>query len=101
MKCVVCHKTAIYICYGQSLCEDCFIPRFERRFRLTAKETEVLRYIAQGYLNKQIAEKLSITEQTVKNHVTLILRKLGATGRTDAAVAAVTQGLIYVGQTAE
>ena len=42
---------------------------------LTPREIEILEYIAQGYLNKQIAAELGISEQTIKNHVTSILRK--------------------------
>lgn len=61
---------------------------------LTPRETEVLSYIAQGFLNKQIAAKLSISEQTIKNHVTSILRKLNANARTEAVVVAIRQGLI-------
>ena len=41
---------------------------------LAPRETEILKYIAQGYLNKQIAAELGISEQTIKNHVTSILR---------------------------
>jgi DNA-binding NarL/FixJ family response regulator len=63
---------------------------------LTARETEILDYIAQGYLNKQIAIKLGISEQTIKNHVTSILRKLNANARTDAVVLAIKQGLISI-----
>jgi len=63
---------------------------------LTARETEILNYIAQGYLNKQIAIKLGISEQTIKNHVTSILRKLNANARTDAVVVAIKQGLISI-----
>ena len=61
---------------------------------LTARETEILNYIAQGYLNKQIAAELEISEQTIKNHVTSILRKLNANARTEAVVVAIKQGLI-------
>ena len=61
---------------------------------LTARETEILKYIAQGYLNKQIAAELGISEQTIKNHVTSILRKLNANARTEAVVVAIKQGLI-------
>jgi len=61
---------------------------------LTVRETEILRYIAQGYLNKQIAMELGISEQTIKNHVTSILRKLNANVRTEAVVVAIKQGLI-------
>ncbi len=63
---------------------------------LTARETEILNYIAQGYLNKQIAAKLEISEQTIKNHVTSILRKLNANARTEAVVVAIKQGLISI-----
>jgi len=61
---------------------------------LTPRETEILKYIAQGYLNKQIAGELGISEQTIKNHVTSILRKLNANARTEAVVVAIKQGLI-------
>ena len=61
---------------------------------LTPRETEILNHIAQGYLNKQIASKLGISEQTIKNHVTSILRKLNANARTEAVVIAIKQGLI-------
>jgi two-component system response regulator DegU len=61
---------------------------------LTPRETEILKYIAQGLLNKQIATQLGISEQTIKNHVTSILRKLNANARTEAVVVAIKQGLI-------
>lgn len=61
---------------------------------LTPREKEILNYIAQGFLNKQIAARLAISEQTIKNHVTSILRKLNANARTEAVVVAIKQGLI-------
>ena len=63
---------------------------------LTSRETEILNYVAQGWLNKQIATKLGISEQTIKNHVTSILRKLNAGARTEAVVMAIKQGLITI-----
>lgn len=63
---------------------------------LTRRETEILSYIAKGLLNKQIAIKLGISEQTIKNHVTAILRKLNANARTEAVVVAIKQGLISI-----
>jgi two-component system response regulator DegU len=63
---------------------------------LTSREREVLEYIAQGYPNKQIADKLEISEQTIKNHVTSVLRKLNANSRTEAVVQAIKRGLISV-----
>lgn len=61
---------------------------------LTPREKEILSYIAQGFLNKQIAIELGISEQTIKNHVTSILRKLNVNVRTEAVVVAIKQGLI-------
>ncbi len=63
---------------------------------LTPRETEILNYIAKGYLNKQIAAELDISEQTIKNHVTSILRKMNANARTEAVVIAIKQGLISI-----
>lgn len=63
---------------------------------LTPREIEILDYIARGYLNKQIAIELGISEQTIKNHVTSILRKLNANARTEAVVLAIKQGLISI-----
>lgn len=62
--------------------------------RLTARERQVLRLLAQGSTNKQIAADLGIALATVERHVTNIYRKLGANGRADAAVAAVGMGLV-------
>ncbi len=61
---------------------------------LTSRETEIVDYMAQGYANKQIAAKLKISEQTIKNHVTSILSKLDANARTEAVVKALRRGLI-------
>jgi two-component system, NarL family, response regulator DegU len=63
---------------------------------LTPREMEILKYIGMGYLNKQIALELGISEQTIKNHVTSILRKLNANARTEAVVLALKQGLISI-----
>jgi two-component system, NarL family, response regulator DegU len=63
---------------------------------LTPREMEILKYIGQGFLNKQIAVELGISEQTIKNHVTSILRKLNANARTEAVVLALRQGLISI-----
>jgi DNA-binding NarL/FixJ family response regulator len=61
---------------------------------LTPRETEILNYMAKGFLNKQIASQLDISEQTIKNHVTSILRKLDANARTQAVITAVRRGII-------
>jgi len=64
--------------------------------RLTPREIETLNYMAQGYLNKEIAVKLGISEQTIKNHVSEILTKLNANDRTEAAVIAIKHSLISI-----
>lgn len=63
---------------------------------LTTRETEILEYISKGFLNKQIASELDISEQTIKNHVTSILRKLNANARTEAVVIALKRGIISI-----
>jgi len=63
---------------------------------LTARETEILNYVAEGYSNKQIAAKLNISDQTIKNHVASIMLKLNANARTQAVVIAVQKGLISI-----
>jgi len=60
---------------------------------LTERETEVLRLLAAGRSNKEIAAELVITEKTVKAHVSHILSKLGVASRTQAALHAVRTGL--------
>jgi NarL family two-component system response regulator LiaR len=61
---------------------------------LTDRETEVLRLLAQGRANKEIARELGIGEKTVKTHVSNILAKLGVQSRTQAALHAVQIGLV-------
>lgn len=62
--------------------------------QLTAREREVLKLIGKGDSNRDIAECLYISEKTVKNHITNILRKLGAKDRTQAAIFAIKSHLI-------
>src|SRR5262245_21481702 len=62
---------------------------------LTSGEVDVLRLIAEGNSNKQIASHLSITEETVKGRVKNILSKLGANDRTHAAMIGVKRGIIH------
>jgi two-component system response regulator DegU len=61
---------------------------------LTYRETQILNYIAQGNSNKQIARILEISEQTIKNHVSSILRKLNANDRAHAVALAMRNGWI-------
>jgi DNA-binding NarL/FixJ family response regulator len=61
---------------------------------LTHRESEVLHQLAFGLTNKEIAQALSISYETVKEHVQHILRKIGVTDRTQAAVWAVRNGIV-------
>ena len=61
---------------------------------LTPREVDVLRLVAKGNANKEIAAQLSLTEETVKSHVRNILAKLGANDRTHAVAIAVKRGII-------
>ena len=61
---------------------------------LTERETDVLRLLAKGYANKEIAQELIIGEKTVKTHVSNILAKLNVPSRTQAALYAVRIGLV-------
>jgi DNA-binding NarL/FixJ family response regulator len=72
--------------YGQEA-QPIFAP-------LSPREVEILDNIAQGMTNKQVAYALSISEQTVKNHMSSILRKLAVNDRTQAVVYAMRQGWI-------
>jgi DNA-binding NarL/FixJ family response regulator len=65
---------------------------------LTSRELDVLRLVATGRSNKEIAAELAISERTARTHVSRILRKLGLTSRTQAALWAVREGLVEVGR---
>jgi two-component system, NarL family, response regulator YdfI len=61
---------------------------------LTPRETEVLRLLADGLPNREIAERLHISEHTIKFHIRSILGKLGASSRTEAVTLGFRSGLI-------
>lgn len=61
---------------------------------LTRRELEVLELVGSGLRNRQIAERLYLSEKTVKNHITSILAKLHLNGRTEAALLAARHGLV-------
>ena len=63
---------------------------------LSSREMEVLSYVTRGMSNKEIALLLGISQQTVKNHVTSVLRKLGVEDRTQAAIFAISRGWVRV-----
>ena len=69
----------------------------ERRLdTLTDREIEVLKLLSFGMFNKEIAEKLNISERTVKNHVSNIFKKIDVTDRTQAAVFSIRNKLINI-----
>ncbi|MFQ5400327.1 MAG: response regulator [Anaerolineae bacterium] len=72
--------------------DELFIP-------LSPRETEILEHVTKGLSNKEIAYKLGISHQTVKNHMTAILRKLRVDDRTQAAVYALRHGWVRLEDT--
>src|SRR5215470_14166852 len=62
--------------------------------RLTRRELDILRLVAQGRSNSQVAAILWVTEQTVKFHLANMYRKLGVSNRTEASHWAIAQGLV-------
>lgn len=69
-------------------------PSLDRPDPLTERETEILRLMAGGYSNKEVANSLGVAEGTVKNHVSNILSKLGVRDRTRAVLKAFELGLV-------
>ncbi|HLH33187.1 MAG TPA: response regulator transcription factor, partial [Alloacidobacterium sp.] len=66
------------------------------RSNLTARESEILEMLAKGLTNKQIGTALSISENTVRNHVNSIMEKLEVSDRTEAVAVAIQQGIIQI-----
>ena len=88
---------------GGSLLQPVVASRLLERFgeappaapeKLTPREIEVLALVAQGLPNKEIADRLAISQRTVKFHVSSIMGKLGAGNRTEAVALAAQQGLV-------
>jgi DNA-binding NarL/FixJ family response regulator len=69
-------------------------PRNDLTAELTVRELEVLRLVGAGKANKEIAAELRISERTARTHVSNVLRKLGLSSRTQAALWAVREGLV-------
>ncbi len=61
---------------------------------LSERETDVIRLIATGLSNKEIADKLFLSEKTIKNHISRIFSKLNVTARTQAAIHAIKNGIV-------
>jgi DNA-binding NarL/FixJ family response regulator len=75
---------------------DAAEPPVEAAGDLTAREIEVLRMLAEGLANKEIASQLGITDHTIKFHISSILGKLGAATRTEAVTMGIRRGLIVL-----
>lgn len=101
-------KKAIYSVYsGDTYIEPSLMPLLnaslaerdvlkEKVSDLTKRELEVLKMIASGAFNKEIALTLNISERTVKNHVSNIFKKIGVSDRTQAAVFAIKNNIISI-----
>ena len=74
-------------------------PSEESLVPLSPREMEILQYITRGMSNKKIAHRLGISHQTVKNHMTSILRKLDVEDRTQAAIYAIRHGWVRLQDT--
>jgi len=66
------------------------------RNELSSRENEILQLVAQGLKNKEIADKLCISEYTARNHVISLLEKLGTRDRTEATAVAIKRGLVRI-----
>jgi DNA-binding NarL/FixJ family response regulator len=69
-------------------------PEEEPLEKLTDREEEILKLLTAGLSNREIAQKLSLSEGTVKNHISVILAKLHANDRTQAVLTALKRGLV-------
>ena len=98
-------KKAIYKVYnGDKYIDFTMVPLLNEKMeqdknmmeedKLTRREIEVLKLLAEGLFNKEIAYKLSISEKTVKNHVSNIFKKIGVFDRTQAAVYAIKNNIV-------
>lgn len=98
-------RAIYYVHQGEKFIQPSLIPLLNSRLisrdmdrekinALSEREIEVLRLVSVGFLNKDIAEKLFISERTVKNHLFNIFRKINCSDRTQAAVFCIRNGLV-------
>lgn len=98
-------KKAIYTIYqGETYIEPSLTPELKERMQrtssssnteiLTRREIDVLKLLAEGLFNKEIAYRLNISEKTVKNHVSNIFKKISVSDRTQAAVYAIKNNFV-------
>jgi NarL family two-component system response regulator LiaR len=93
VRAAACGQSMLDLAVARTVLQD-LVGSAEIRHDLTERELEVLRLLAHGRTNRQIAEKLVLGEETVKTHVGNILAKLHLAHRTQAVVHAFKQGLI-------
>lgn len=100
-------KAINFIVNGQDYIQPTLIPALNAKMieknsdtvmleSLTKREVEVLKLLTFGMYNKEVAEKLNISERTVKNHVSNIFKKINVTDRTQAAIFAIRNGLVTI-----
>ena len=98
-------RKAIFTVYeGNTYIQPSLVPLLQQNLSLndekvneeglTKREMQVLKLIAEGLYNKEIADRLTISEKTVKNHVSNIFRKIEVSDRTQAAVYAIKNGFV-------
>ncbi|QNI37970.1 response regulator [Edaphobacter albus] len=80
--------------YLQRLVRDRLSKRISA-MELTPREAEILRCISQGFTNSEIANHLNVTTQTVRDHVSVVLDKMGARDRTQATIYALQRGMFH------
>lgn len=100
-------KAIVSIVSGENFIQPSLIPALNAKMiekdedglkldNLTTREIDVLKLLAVGMYNKEVAETLNISERTVKNHVSNIFKKLDVTDRTQAAVFAIRNGIVNI-----
>ena len=101
-------KCAIHsIAHGENFIQKKLIPLLNEKIekkntendkidKLSKREIEVLKYVAVGHSNKEIASNLEISERTVKNHISSIFKKIDVSDRTQAAVFAIRNNLVRI-----
>lgn len=89
---------------GEDFIDKKLLPMFNEKIlyseeetnELTKREREILILIAKGYINKEIAQNLSISEKTVKNHISNLFKKIDVSDRTQAAVYAIKNNYVDI-----
>ena len=91
-------REAISDLIGRLLPQASHSPATEPRFGLTQRELQVVAAVVAGYANKEIADRLSLSEHTVKHHLSSVFSKLGVANRLEVALFAMNHQLIAAGE---